>query len=46
MIGGTWEEQAQNTRQKNDEELTYYGIMLVGKWKTVSELTKKFSLWK
>ncbi|CCB88591.1 DUF2000 domain-containing protein [Simkania negevensis] len=46
MIGGTWEEQAQNTRQKNDEELTYYGIMLFGKWETVSELTKKFSLWK
>jgi len=46
MIGGTWEEQAENTRQKTDEELTYYGIMMVGEWETVGELTKKFSLWK
>ena len=46
MIGGTWEEQAESTLQKTDEELTYYGIMMVGDWDTVGELTKKFSLWK
>jgi hypothetical protein len=46
MTVGTFEEQIERTRQTKAEELIYYGIVLFGDWDKVSELTRKFSLWK
>lgn len=46
MTGGTYQEQLEKTAQTSGEELTYYGIVLFGPWEQVSELTRKFSLWK
>lgn len=45
MTVGTYQEQIEKTRQTREEELVYYGIVLFGDWATVSELTKKCSLW-
>lgn len=46
MTIGTYVEQIQRTGQTKDEALVYYGIVLFGDWQKVSELTRKFSLWK
>ena len=46
MTVGTYVEQIERTKQTKDEELIYYGIVLFGPWDKVSELTRKFSLWK
>lgn len=46
MTIGTYLEQIEHTRQTKEENLIYYGIVLFGKWEIVSELTRKFSLWK
>lgn len=46
MTIGTFVEQLEKTKQKKEEELIYYGIVLFGPWDKVSELTRKFSLWK
>ena len=46
MTIGTYLEQIEKTRQTQDENLIYYGIVLFGPWDKVSELTRKFSLWK
>ena len=46
MIGGTYLEQLEGTKQTKEEDLIYYGIVLFGDWSKVSELTRKFSLWK
>jgi hypothetical protein len=46
MTVGTFEEQLERTRQTKAEELIYYGIVLFGDWDKVSDLTRKFSLWK
>lgn len=46
MTEGTWEEQVARTRQTLPSDLTYYGIMLHGKWETITALTRKFSLWR
>lgn len=46
MTIGTYVEQIQRTGQTKDEALVYYGIVLFGDWEKVSELTRKFSLWK
>lgn len=46
MTIGTYLEQLERTKQTKDEELIYYGIVLFGEWERVSELTRKFSLWK
>lgn len=46
MTVGTFQEQIERTKQTKDEELIYYGIVLFGDWTKVSELTRKFSLWK
>jgi hypothetical protein len=43
---GTYLEQIERTRQTKDADLIYYGIALFGDWDKVSELTRKFSLWK
>jgi hypothetical protein len=46
MTIGTYQEQIERTSQVKDESLIYYGIVLFGDWEKVSELTRKFSLWK
>jgi len=46
MTSGTFEEQLVRTKQVKDADLIYYGIVLFGDWAKVSELTRKFSLWK
>lgn len=46
MTTGTYVEQIERTKQTKEEELIYYGIVLFGDWNKVSELTRKFSLWK
>lgn len=46
MTVGTYLEQIEKTKAKKEEELIYYGIVLFGDWDKVSELTRKFSLWK
>lgn len=46
MTVGTYLEQIERTKQTPEAELIYYGIVLFGPWDKVSELTRKFSLWK
>jgi hypothetical protein len=46
MTVGTYVEQLERTKQKTEEDLVFYGIILFGEWNKVSELTRKFSLWK
>lgn len=46
MTGGTYVEQLERTRQQGEEALVYYGCVLFGPWDKVSEVTKKFSLWR
>ncbi len=46
MTLGTYTEQLERTKQTKEEVLVYYGIVLFGEWDKVSELTRKFSLWK
>ena len=46
MTGGTWEEQIEKTASCPFEQLVFYGIALIGPQDIVTELTKKFSLWK
>lgn len=46
MTIGTYEEQIARTKSTNEADLTYYGIVLFGDWDKVTELTRKFSLWR
>ncbi len=46
MTGGTYLEQIERTKNSFEETLAYYGCVLFGAWDKVSEVTKKFSLWK
>lgn len=46
MTGGTYLEQIENTRNTPAENLIYYGCTLFGPWDKISEMTRKFSLWK
>lgn len=46
MTVGTYLEQIERTKQTKEVDLVYYGIVLFGDWTKVSELTRKFSLWK
>lgn len=46
MTIGTYKEQIAKTLQVKDENLVYYGIVLFGEWDKVTELTRKFSLWR
>jgi hypothetical protein len=46
MTVGTYLEQLERTKQTKEMDLIYYGIVLFGDWAKVSELTRKFSLWK
>ncbi len=46
MTIGTYLEQIEKTKQTKEADLVYYGIVLFGGWEKVTELTRKFSLWK
>jgi len=46
MTVGTYQEQLEKTKNTKETDLIYYGIVFLGDWEKVSELTKKFSLWK
>lgn len=46
MTKETFVEQLERTKQTKETDLVYYGIVLFGDWDKVSELTKKYSLWK
>ncbi|MBS0620892.1 MAG: DUF2000 domain-containing protein [Verrucomicrobia bacterium] len=46
MTIGSYVEQLERTKQIKEADLIYYGIVLFGSWDKVSELTRKFSLWK
>lgn len=46
MTGGTYQEQLDNTTQTPEEQLIYYGAVLFGPWDRVSQITKRFSLYK
>lgn len=46
MTEGSFVEQLARTKQTSEENLVYFGIVLFGEWNKVSDLTKKFSLWK
>ena len=46
MTIGTYQEQIVKTAQVKEENLIYYGIVLFGDWTKVTELTRKFSLWR
>ena len=46
MTVGTYQEQIERTKKTKEVDLIYYGIILFGPWDKVSELTRKFSLWK
>jgi hypothetical protein len=46
MTIGTYQEQLEKTAKTNPEDLVYFGIVLFGPWDEVTELTRKFSLWK
>jgi len=46
MTGGTYLEQLARTAESQEEALIYYGCVLFGEWAVVSEITRKFSLWR
>lgn len=46
MTIGTYKEQIERTKQTHEIDLVYYGIALFGEWSSVTELTKKCSLWR
>ncbi len=46
MTIGTYKEQIERTMQVKEENLIYYGIVLFGDWDKLTELTRKFSLWR
>jgi len=46
MTGGTYVEQLERTEASMEEALKYYGCVLCGEWELVTQLTRKFSLFK
>lgn len=46
MTGGGYMEQLERTKNTTEEALVFYGCVLFGSWEKVTEITKKFSLWK
>lgn len=46
MTGGTWLEQVERTSKIKEDEHMYFAAILYGPWDTVSQISKKFSLYK
>jgi hypothetical protein len=46
MTVGTYKEQIERTKHIKNDDLIYFGIVLFGDWDKVTELTRKFSLWR
>lgn len=46
MTVGTYLEQIERTKHTKEADLIYYGVVLFGEREKVTELTRKFSLWK
>jgi len=46
MTVGTYVEQKERTKNTLEEQLEYYGICIFGPIELISQLTKKFSLWR
>ena len=46
MTGGTWQEQVERTAKVAEDEHTYFAAILYGSWDTVSQISKRFSLYK
>lgn len=46
MTGGTYLEQLERTHSTHEDQLVYYGAVLFGPWDLVSQLTKRFSLYR
>ena len=46
MTVGGWEDQDIRTRETNEEEHNFFGVILMGETQRITELTKKFSLWR
>lgn len=46
MTVGTYAEQKERTKNTPEDQLEYYGVCIFGNKITVSQLTKKFSLWR
>ena len=46
MTVGTYLEQLERTKNTKEDELVFYGCVLFGDWNKVSEMTKRYSLWK
>ena len=46
MLGGSADEQLQQTRDKKEEELEYFGLCLFGPAETINLITRKFSLFR
>lgn len=46
MVVGTYQDQLARTQTTPEAQFEYYGIVLFGDWEIVSELTRKFSLYK
>lgn len=46
MTVGTWEEQLARSKATQREDLVFYGIVMLGESDIVTDLTKKFSLYR
>jgi|SRR5579871_5375370 len=46
MQEGTYKDQLEKTKETSEKDLEYYGIVLFGEITEVTELTRKFQLWK
>lgn len=46
MTEGGWEEQVARTASSHQDDLVFYGIVLFGDYATITDMTKKFSLWR
>jgi hypothetical protein len=46
MTEGTYEDQIKRSSETKEENLEYWGVVVFGDETVVSELTRKFSLWK